>query len=189
MRLLLAAVSCAVVLAAWGGIRAGGVNEGLQLTRPNALLLATTIGAAAMTGFATWAAISRGRSMRGRRLEWLAAVAILTPLALLAWKAGVSMAFDGMTQVWPERVGLRCMRLGLMAATPPLAALLFLPGSIGLQHARATGLALGVAAGAWAWVAIDLWCPVAHLPHLLLGHVVPLAAAALAGWLLAPLRR
>src|SRR5687768_11744563 len=96
LRIVLAAISCAVVLVTWGGIRAGGMNEGLHVARPNVLLVATTLGAAAMTGFATWAAISRGRSMRGRRLEWLAAVAILTPLALLAWKTGVSAAFDGM---------------------------------------------------------------------------------------------
>ena len=36
-----------------------------------------------------------------------------------------------------------------------------------------------VAAGAL----VDLWCPVAYLPHVLLGHILPLAiAAAFGAW-------
>jgi hypothetical protein len=34
------------------------------------------------------------------------------------------------------------------------------------------------------WVLVDLWCPVAYLPHLLLGHVLPLALAVGAGAML-----
>jgi hypothetical protein len=34
------------------------------------------------------------------------------------------------------------------------------------------------------WVLVDLQCPVAYLPHLLLGHVLPLVTATLIGaWL------
>jgi hypothetical protein len=39
-------------------------------------------------------------------------------------------------------------------------------------------MAMGVAAGAWAWAAVDVWCPVAYMPHLLLGHVLPVIAVA-----------
>ena len=38
--------------------------------------------------------------------------------------------------------------------------------------------------GACAWVAADLWCPVAYVPHLLLGHILPLFVLAGAGALL-----
>ena len=43
---------------------------------------------------------------------------------------------------------------------------------------------MGFAAGACAWVAVDLWCPVAYVPHVLLGHVLPLFVLAGAGALL-----
>jgi hypothetical protein len=43
---------------------------------------------------------------------------------------------------------------------------------------------MGVAAGACAWIAVDVWCPVADIPHLLLGHVLPLFILAVAGALL-----
>jgi hypothetical protein len=33
-------------------------------------------------------------------------------------------------------------------------------------------------------VLVDLWCPVAYVPHLLVGHVLPLVATTLTGaWL------
>lgn len=189
LRFVAAAACCAAVLASWGGVRIGGVNAGALLVRPATLLLATAAGATAIAATATWLAASRGASMRGRRLEWLAAIALTTPVLLFAWKVGVSEAVEGMTLRWPERPGFRCMRLGILSAMPPGAALFLLPGATTLAHPRATGLALGAAAGAWAWVVTDLWCPVAYAPHLLLGHVVPLSLAAAAGWMLAPLRR
>jgi hypothetical protein len=36
------------------------------------------------------------------------------------------------------------------------------------------GVALGVATGAAAAALVDLWCPVGHVPHLLIGHVAPI---------------
>ena len=43
---------------------------------------------------------------------------------------------------------------------------------------------MGFAAGACAWVAVDLWCPVACVPPLVLGHLLPLLVLAGAGALL-----
>jgi hypothetical protein len=31
---------------------------------------------------------------------------------------------------------------------------------------------------------VDLWCPVGYVPHLLLGHVLPIAILSLAGALI-----
>jgi hypothetical protein len=45
------------------------------------------------------------------------------------------------------------------------------------------GAALGMAAGLCAGTLIDLWCPVAHLQHLLIGHILPLIVLAAIGWL------
>ena len=43
-----------------------------------------------------------------------------------------------------------------------------------LHHPVLAGACIGTAAGAFAWVLTDLWCPVAYVPHLFLGHVLPL---------------
>jgi hypothetical protein len=36
-------------------------------------------------------------------------------------------------------------------------------------------------AGAWAAVMVELWCPLAVQEHVLVGHVLPMLALALAG--------
>jgi Negative regulator of sigma F len=47
-----------------------------------------------------------------------------------------------------------------------------------------SGAVIGFAAGACAWVAVDLWCPIAYVRHLLLGHLLPVFLLALTGALL-----
>ena len=57
----------------------------------------------------------------------------------------------------------------------------------------ATGAAFGAGAGLGSAVLVDLWCPVSYVPHLLLGHVLPIAilaaAGALIGWRVLAIRR
>ena len=58
----------------------------------------------------------------------------------------------------------------------------------------ATGAAFGAGAGLGSALLIDLWCPVSYLPHLLVGHVLPIAVLAAAGaavgrWILSTFRR
>jgi hypothetical protein len=38
-----------------------------------------------------------------------------------------------------------------------------------------TGFAAGIAIGCVAALLTDLWCPVAYIPHLLLGHILPIS--------------
>jgi hypothetical protein len=45
------------------------------------------------------------------------------------------------------------------------------------------GLAGAVAIGLATTLLTDLWCPVAHAPHLLIGHTLPIAILAAAGGL------
>jgi hypothetical protein len=35
-----------------------------------------------------------------------------------------------------------------------------------------------------AWLLVDLWCPVGHFGHLLVGHVLPIALLVVGGALL-----
>ena len=93
------------------------------------------------------------------------------------------MAFGAAMVAWPERSGLRCLSLSLVVALGPLLSFLAMRRSAPVQPAL-NGAVLGFAAGACAWLAVDLWCPVAYVPHLLLGHVLPLFVLAGAGALL-----
>jgi hypothetical protein len=84
---------------------------------------------------------------------------------------------------WADRPGERCLALSLLVAAGPLLSFLAIRGSAPAQPAL-NGAVIGIAAGACAWVAADLWCPVAYVPHVLLGHVLPLGVLAGAGALL-----
>jgi hypothetical protein len=149
--------------------------------RHESLIVATATGAALLAALALLIAFRRGRSMLGQPSSWLLAVSLLTPLALLAWKVAVSSRYPDMMLPWVERPGFRCLRLsGLFSVAPLLGALLLRRGSDPL-HPRAAGAALGAAVGAGTWVLVDLWCPVAYVPHLLLGHVLPLVLTILCG--------
>lgn len=48
----------------------------------------------------------------------------------------------------------------------------------------ALGAGIGAVCGAWAGLLVDIWCPLVNLPHVLFGHVLPLALLVAAGTLL-----
>ncbi len=175
-RAALAAAAALVALGAWlanGGVRPTG--------RPAALVALTALGALAVAAVTVTLALRRGKSMLGRPAPALIALALATPLVLLAWKSAFSWAFDGMTVPWPDRPGLRCLCVALETGAAPLVALLAIWRRTQPRHPRLTGLALGIAAGAVAWFLVDLWCPVGYAGHLLLGHVLPIAIFAACG--------
>ena len=159
-------------------------KDGLRLTgRPGMLVVQTAVGAAVIGIVAAWIALARGRSMLGRSRRVLGAALLLVPLALLAWKLAVSAQFSGMTRWHDDRPGFRCLLLSFAVAAAPLAALLFLRRGRDPVHPAEAGAASGLVAGAFAWILVDLWCLVAHIEHLLLGHVLPLLLAMLGGGL------
>jgi hypothetical protein len=121
--------------------------------------------------------------MLGRSRRRLLGGAVLIPTSLLAWKVGCSIALGAAMVAWPERPGERCLALSLLVSAGPLLSFLAIRRSAPGQPAL-NGAVMGVAADACAWVATDLWCPVAFVPHLLIGHVLPLGVLAVAGALL-----
>jgi hypothetical protein len=155
----------------------GGPRPG---PRPLALVTATAMGAFAVAAVALWSAVG-GQGMLGRARTWLLVVAMLAPLAFLAWKVGWSGQYDHMTDVWDARPGYRCFGLTFLFALLPLGALLFMRRGSDPTHPRTLGLALGVASGTMAAALVDLWCPVGHVSHLLLGHILPTALLGLLG--------
>ena len=162
-------------------VRVGGEIAPQQyVERPVGLLVATASGALGVAAMALWLALRRGRSMLGRSRRQLLCSAALIPISLLAWKVSCSIAFGASMVAWPDRPGERCLALSLLVATGPLLSLLAIRRSAPV-HPALNGAVVGFAAGACAWVAADLWCPVAFVPHVLLGHALPLGVLAVAG--------
>lgn len=159
-------------------VRLGGeVAPDRYVERSVWLLLTTAGGALGIVAMALWFALRRGRSMLGRSRGSLLCGIVLIPLALFAWKIGWSLALGDSMVEWPERTGLKCLSLSLLVAFGPLLAFLAMRRSAAVRPAL-NGAILGSAAGACAWVAGDLWCPVSYVPHVLLGHVLPLIVLA-----------
>jgi hypothetical protein len=155
-------------------VRLGGeVAPNRYVERSVWLVAATTGGALAIGAMALWFALRRGRSMLGRSRGSLVRGIVLIPVGLFVWKMGWSLAFGDSMAEWPERTGLKCLSLSLLVAFGPLLAFLAMRRSVPVRPAL-NGAILGSAAGACAWVAGDLWCPVAYVPHVLIGHVLPL---------------
>ena len=162
-------------------LRLGGQVLPQQHLERSIWLVATTAGGAlGVAAAAVWLALWRGRSMLGRSRNSLLYGSALIPIGLFAWKVTWSLAFGYPMIAWPERPGLKCLVLSLLIAIGPLLAFLAVRRKAPLRPAL-NGASMGVAAGACAWVAVDLWCPVASVPHLLLGHVLPLCILAAIG--------
>jgi hypothetical protein len=160
------------------------LKGGLRVTgRPPLLVALTSVGTAVIAGVGMWILFTRGRSMLGRPRALLVWAAVLSALGFLGWKYGISSLY-GLTEDWPDRVGSRCLWLSTaMGALPLLGALLSWRRAASLTPAS-TGAAFGAGAGLGSAVLVDLWCPVGYLPHLMLGHALPIALLALLGGLL-----
>lgn len=186
--LLLVGGSWTIALAVFtlaGGPRPSG--------RPLALLVGTAGGTASIVAVCVWALLLRGRSSLGRSKQLIWPVALGAIPAILFWKVFWSMQFDGALDEWPTRPGLRCLALTLAIAACPLLAFVIVRTSSDPKHPALTGFGAGVGIGAVATLLTDFWCPVAFVPHLLLGHALPVAllggVGALLGVLFIQLRR
>jgi hypothetical protein len=161
------------VFALCGGFRVG--------PRPALLVVVAAATGALIAGFAGRVLFTRGRSMLGRPYALRIGVILGAPLIAIAARHLVSAEFQGMVSVWPERPGFRCLGLGLAVSLAPMVAvLLVFRGSV-VVAPGSFGAGFGVAIGLSAGVLVDLWCPVAYLPHLLLGHLLPTAILAVVG--------
>lgn len=159
--------------------QAGGVRI---YDRPGLLIVWTCVGWIVAASAAAAFGVARGRSMLGRSTASLIWLIIALPLALLVWKIGVTVPFGPeMMAPWPGRPGFRCLRLSLAMATPLLVAFVVVRRRSDPVHPGIAGAVLGVTAGIAAGTFVDLWCPIAHLPHVLLGHILPLVVVALIG--------
>lgn len=173
----LAAVAMSAVLQ-WGP-RLFGDAGGLAHVggRPAALGAWILAGTLALALSSTWLVLPSRRSMLSPARGLLLGVAIGVPLLVGAW-----LALWHTTYPDPfVRTGLRCFALTVMTAPWPFAALARASRRLEPRHPRTAGAAIGGAAGAWAALMVELWCPLAVHEHVLVGHVLPLVVIALAG--------
>jgi negative regulator of sigma F NrsF-like protein len=160
----------------------GGVRV---MSRPPSLVALSSLGTAAIVGTGMWMLLTRGRSALGRPVSWLLASALLASVLFVAWRYGVSALYgDAQIARWPARPGFRCLALSVITgALPLLGALLSWRRTIPVSPV-ATGAAFGAGAGLGSALLVDLWCPVSYLPHLFLGHLLPIGVLALLGGVL-----
>lgn len=164
------AVSWALALGVFalaGGVRPTG--------REASLMIGTAGGTALLAALIGWRLLTRGGSSLGRPRNALLPVIVGAVPAILVWKVLWSMQYPGGLEQWETRPGLRCLGLTFAIALCPLVAFVAVRRGSDPRHPALTGLAAGVGVGAIATLCTDLWCPVAFVPHLLLGHALPVA--------------
>jgi hypothetical protein len=168
-----------------GGLRATG--------RPPSLVAWTSLGTSCFVGVGMWFLFTRGRS--GLRRGWaVLGLATLAPaVAFVLWRYGLGSLYQ-LASPWPTRPGYRCFAMSVATGAIPLFAALMAWRHVDPMTPRATGAAFGAGAGLGSALLIDLWCPVSYVPHLLIGHVLPIAVlavvgAAVGGRILGALRR
>ena len=171
----LAAVVVLVVFLSFGGFRAWGAP------RPPALIALTTGGTLAIAVWTFALLRRRAQALVGPDSRTLATTVVLVPLASFTWKVSWSLLFAGSSVWWADRPGLRCFGLSMLLSLLVFAAVLVLGRRTDPVHPASRGAALGVASGAAGATLMDLWCPVGHPVHVLLGHILPLLLLALLG--------
>lgn len=134
-------------------------------------------GTLALALAATWLSLPHRRSMLSPARGQLLAVAIGVPVLVGAWLVLWHTTYEDPI----VRAGFRCFALTAATAPWPFMALAYFSRRLDPRHPALAGAALGATAGAWAAVMVELWCPLAVLDHVVMGHVLPLALLALAG--------
>ena len=155
-----------------GGLRATG--------RPPSLVAWTSLGTSSFVGVGMWFLFTRTRT--GHRRGWavLGFAALAPALAFVLWRYGLGHLY-ALASPWPTRPGYRCFAMSVATGGILLFAALMAWRRVDPMTPRATGAAFGAGAGLGSALLIDLWCPVSYVPHLLIGHVLPIAVLAAAG--------
>ncbi len=114
----------------------------------------------------------------------LLATALTASALFVAWRYGLSALYgDAQIVRWSARPVLLLALSVATGALPLLGALLSWRRTVPVSP-LATGAAFGAGAGLGSAMLVDLWCPVSYLPHLLLGHLLPIGVLALLGGVL-----
>ncbi len=173
--MLIGAILGIAMIQTWGSFFRG--------SRPLAFIVGTALGWVGLAGVASWIALG-GRSMLGRPRMWLLGLAVAAPLLLLGWMSLWNAFFPTTLEPCPTRPGRMCADVTISFALVPLVAVLLLRRNSDPVHPGATGAVLGLAAGTWAGIVIDLSCGCADPVHVARGHILPVIGLMLLGTLL-----
>lgn len=153
-------------------------------------LAARVGGLVAWTAAVTTLAVRMGRGGLGSSARTLMIVAIsAAPIYALATLLAPDhsddpAACEAVSQLSP--FGVKCAIIATIVGSLALTVLVrALRGSVPTAP-RLRGAALGAAAGLWAGLALVMHCPASSVAHLLVGHVLPVAAFAALGAIVAP---
>jgi hypothetical protein len=154
--------------------------------RAPALALAGTMSWTVVAALSTWVALGREPAASWRSRAALMAVAAGTPGVLFVLMLAFGLMQTDPRLAHPEAIGFYCLGLTLAVGAVPLLLLLRIRRGSDPVHPATMGAALGSACGAFAGIFVEMWCPVARPPHVLLGHVLPIVVLALVGASLGP---
>ncbi|MBV9945660.1 MAG: DUF1109 family protein [Myxococcales bacterium] len=143
---------------------------------------------------ATWMGVMRGRSMLGRSGASKIAVAVATPVALIATWFVIAYAWlpavlplawlEAMDDAPDFHFDAACALSSVVYAAGPLLAFFAMRRRRDPVSPRRAGAALGAVAGAWGAVVHFPFCQCTSPLHMAAGHVLPVVCLALMGALL-----
>lgn len=165
-----------IAFAAVGGVR--------PTLRSPEMMAITASGTALFAAVAVWLTVGRRNRGFGASVPALVGMMIAVPMLIFVWKVGWSSLFVGGLDWSPERPGFRCLGVSHLVGLPLLWTFLVIRRHTEPRHPQLTAAALGATAGAVAALLVDLWCPVGHPLHLLLGHLLPMISLATIGALI-----
>lgn len=185
-RLLVSALAAAIGSAIFG-FRTRGDLASLPMGD-----LIGTLAALLMLAFAGWMlATYPGR--RGLGTSIVVLWGVVLSLAPIYGAVVMAAPIHAPGASWPAEAtstivshAIPCAVASLVVACIALSGMLFALRRAVPVAPSLRGAALGAAAGAWAGLALHLHCVHFDRPHLLLGHVLPVAIFTLLGALIAP---
>jgi hypothetical protein len=151
-------------------------------THPTSDLLIVLVLVIGLTLSATLIAVGRGERGLGSGAMSLLLVALLVAPIYAVLTVVHPLAVNeaaALTKVSPW-----APRCATVAATVALLVLISFTAALRRSvpaASRLRGAALGAAAGAWAGLAVFIFCPATEYHHLLVGHVLPVVAFTLVG--------
>ena len=170
-----------VISGVLGAVTLFAVAGGLRATgRPPSLVAWTSLGTSCFAGVGMCFLFTRTRSGHRRGWSILGMATIVPVVGFVVWRYALGHLYE-LASPWPTRTGYRCFALSVATGGTLLSALLLAWRRLDPMSPAATGAAFGAGAGLGAALLIDLWCPVSYLPHLLVGHALPVAVLAAAG--------
>ena len=153
--------------------------------RPLPFVVLTLVGWVAIAIATSAVGEGRGKTMLGRARVVLVVFALAAAPAIFAWVMGCTIGWPEVRDVTGSiRQHVACLLATLLLSTGPLVSLAFVRRASDPVHPRATGAAIGAAAGAWGGVLIDMHCPLSQPMHVALAHVAPVVIYAAIGALL-----